>query len=294
MSEFSFSDTDQALWLFHFDAQGVFIGSGLTIIPKNTGLPANTTTVKCEPQNGFTGVWNGESWDYVRDNRGVRYWNKYGAGSVVVNITDVIPDDAILTEPPKKEPGIVYLYENGAWQQFQDKTGQNYYGPLGQMLYIDTAYFTLPDGCTFTAPPESRAGYVTHWNGDAWEYVEDHRNQTAYRKDNGASVIVNEVGPLDESLTFDAPSTPYDEWVDGKWVTNTDTQKEALVASANAKKNALRDEADSHVGVLSSAVKLGLATEEEKAQLEAWERYNVALMRVDTNTAPDIVWPEKP
>lgn len=294
MSDFSFSDTDQALWLFHFDNDGVFIGSGLTIIPRNTGLPANTTTVKCEPQNGFTGVWNGTGWDYVRDNRGVRYWNKYGIGSVVANISDIIPDDAIFIEPPKKESGTVYLFDNGAWQQFQDRTGQSYYGSLGQIHYIDTAYFTMPEGCTFAAPPEKRDGYVTHWNGDSWEYVEDHRNQIAYRKDNGASVTVNEIGPLDDALTFAVPSTPYDEWIDGYWVTNTESQKAAFVDYANTKKNALREEADSQIGVLSSAVKYGVATEQEKAQLEAWERYNISLMRVDTNAAPDIVWPVKP
>ncbi|VVA46982.1 Caudovirales tail fiber assembly protein [Serratia ficaria] len=294
MGDFTFSDTDQALWLSHFDIKGVFIGSGLTVIPKNTGLPANTTTLKCEPQDGFTGVWNGTSWDYVRDNRGVRYWNKYGVGSVVVDINDAIPDDAIFIEPPKKEPGLVYVFENGGWQQYQDKTGQKYYGQLGDVLYIDTPYFKLPDNCTFVEPPESKAGYVTRWNGSEWEYVEDFRNQTAYRKDNGQPVKVTGIGPLSDELTFSAPSTPYDYWKDGAWVTDTESQKEAQVDEANAKKNALRAEADSVISVLSSAVKYGVATEQEKTKLEAWERYNIELMRIDTGLAPDIIWPVKP
>ncbi|CAI0742731.1 tail fiber assembly protein [Serratia ficaria] len=294
MSDFSFSDTDQALWLSHFDIKGVYIGSGLTVIPRNTGLPANTTTLKCEPEEGFTGVWNGNAWDYVRDNRGVRYWNKYGVGTVVVEIDDVIPEDAIYIAPPKKEPGCVYVFENGAWQQLQDRTGQNYYSPLGQVLYIDSPYFTLPEGCTFTAPPASREGYVTHWNNDAWEYVEDHRHQVAYRKEDGTSIIISDIGPLDAALTFLVPATPYDEWIDGAWVTNTEAEHAAQVDAANAKKTALRVEADSAIGVRSAAVKYGIATEQEKAELEAWERYNIELMRIDTSLAPGITWPVKP
>lgn len=294
MSDFSFSDTDQALWLSHFDNKGVYIGSGLTVIPKNTGLPANTTKQKCESPDGFTGVWNGTSWDYVRDNRGVRYWNKYGIGTVVVEIDDVIPDDAVFIEPPKKEPGLVYVFENDGWQQYQDKTGQTYYGQLGDVLYIDTPYFKLPENCTFVEPPERKAGHVTRWNGSEWEYVEDFRNQTAYRKDSGQPVKVTEIGPLSDDLTFCAPSTPYDYWKDGAWVTNAESQKEAQIDVANAKKNALRAEADSVISVLSSAVKYGVATEQEKTDLEAWERYNILLMRVDTSLAPSIEWPTKP
>lgn len=37
-----------------------------------------------------------------------------------------------------------------------------------------------------------------------------------------------------------------------------------------------------------------MAAEEERAQLEVWERYSILLMRVDPRLAPDIGWPEKP
>ncbi|MEY0149016.1 tail fiber assembly protein, partial [Providencia rettgeri] len=39
---------------------------------------------------------------------------------------------------------------------------------------------------------------------------------------------------------------------------------------------------------------LGMATDEEKAQLTAWKTYLVYLNRIDTSTAPDIEWPVKP
>jgi len=294
MSEFNFSDTDQALWLSHFDIKGVFIGSGLTVIPKNTGLPANTTTVKCEPHDGFTGIWNGTSWDYVRDNRGVRYWNKYGVGSVVVDINDIIPDDAIFIEPPKKEPGFVYLFENGEWQQYQDKVGQKYYSQLGDVLYIDTPYFTLPAGCTFMAPPEEKKGYAPQWTDTEWVYVEDHRGQKVYSTLDKQPRVVQEVGPIDSVYTLLPPNSSYDEWVGDKWVKNLAAEKEGYIETARTIRTNLRVEADSQISVLSDAIKFGDPTEKESELFEAWSKYRVLLSRVDVSTAPDIEWPNKP
>jgi hypothetical protein len=37
-----------------------------------------------------------------------------------------------------------------------------------------------------------------------------------------------------------------------------------------------------------------MATDEEKARLEAWEKYSVLLMRIDPEKAPGIDWPPKP
>ncbi|KLG49264.1 tail fiber assembly protein, partial [Escherichia coli] len=45
---------------------------------------------------------------------------------------------------------------------------------------------------------------------------------------------------------------------------------------------------------LQDAADLEIATEEETSLLEAWKKYRVLLNRIDTSTAPDIVWPEIP
>ncbi|EEJ3839738.1 tail fiber assembly protein, partial [Salmonella enterica subsp. enterica serovar Apapa] len=42
---------------------------------------------------------------------------------------------------------------------------------------------------------------------------------------------------------------------------------------------------------LARAVKLGIATDEERQRLEAWEQYSVLVSRVDTSE-PD--WPDIP
>ena len=55
-----------------------------------------------------------------------------------------------------------------------------------------------------------------------------------------------------------------------------------------------QNEADNFISPLARAVKYGMATDEEKATLEAWERYSVLLSRVDISSTPDIDWPPLP
>ena len=59
-------------------------------------------------------------------------------------------------------------------------------------------------------------------------------------------------------------------------------------------KKLLQMEAERVIAPLERAVKYGLATNEEKLQLEAWEIYTVLLMRIHLEDAPDIEWPRKP
>ena len=55
-----------------------------------------------------------------------------------------------------------------------------------------------------------------------------------------------------------------------------------------------QSQADGVISPLARAVKYGMATDDERAALEAWERYSVLLSRVDTSAAPGVVWPEMP
>jgi hypothetical protein len=294
MSNFSFSDTDQALWLFHYDANGVFIGSGLTVIPAGTGLPANTTTLTCTPPEGQTGIWDGSIWNYVEDKRGMRYWNKYGVGSVVLSVNESVPDDAIFSAPPPKETGYVFLFTGEIWLRLKDMTGEKYYGNLGQVNIVPDAYFSLPEGCTFIPPIDPKTGYVTQFNGEEWVYVEDHRGKTVYQKSSGIPVVIDYIGPIKNEQTEQAPVTAYDEWDGQNWVTNEEAKKSALVTAATKTRYSLRMEADSEISVLLDAQKLGLATANETSLLEKWQLYRIELMRIDPALAPEITWPVKP
>ncbi|MEY1000334.1 tail fiber assembly protein [Providencia rettgeri] len=69
---------------------------------------------------------------------------------------------------------------------------------------------------------------------------------------------------------------------------------EELVSEAEYKKQQLLAEATDAIAPLQDAVDLDMATDEESALLKEWKKYRVLLNRVDTSTAPDIEWPEKP
>ncbi|MDI7238750.1 tail fiber assembly protein [Providencia huaxiensis] len=75
---------------------------------------------------------------------------------------------------------------------------------------------------------------------------------------------------------------------------NPPIPKEQLIAEAEQQKQSLLAEANNAIASLQDAVDLNIATEAEAAALQEWKIYRVLLNRVDTSTAPDIEWPEKP
>lgn len=69
---------------------------------------------------------------------------------------------------------------------------------------------------------------------------------------------------------------------------------EELVAQAEETRTVLMKEANARIIPLQDAFDLGQETDEEKKLFLAWKKYRVLLNRVDTETAPDIEWPELP
>ncbi|MDK3007911.1 tail fiber assembly protein [Providencia rettgeri] len=70
--------------------------------------------------------------------------------------------------------------------------------------------------------------------------------------------------------------------------------KEQHIEGAKYQKQALLIEATNQSTPLQDAIDLGIATDKELIQLNAWKQYRVDLNRIDTSAAPDIAWPEKP
>ncbi|EBQ8978861.1 TPA: tail fiber assembly protein [Salmonella enterica] len=85
--------------------------------------------------------------------------------------------------------------------------------------------------------------------------------------------------------------------VSGRWMFNGEQvskrvySPEELRQQAEAKKVKLLEEAEAVITPLARAVKLGIATDEERQRLEVWEQYSVLVSRVDTSK-PD--WPDVP
>ena len=120
-------------------------------------------------------------------------------------------------------------------------------------LAADGSYL-LPAGCIDTRPPETRTGFAAKWlpEKNAWQYLPDHRGQTAYQTSDGAAVVIGEVGELPDGLTFTPRENEHQTW-DAKakvWVL-TKAAASQLLAEAidNGTKaiNDLVDEAYRHV-----------------------------------------------
>lgn len=98
-------------------------------------------------------------------------------------------------------------------------------------------------------------------------------------------------GLLSENVTSVSPGGEYQKW-DGKaWVKDEAAEKAAQLRQAEETKSRLLQMASEKIAPLQDAVDLGLATDDEKAQLDEWKKYRVLVNRVDTLN-PD--WPEKP
>jgi len=67
-----------------------------------------------------------------------------------------------------------------------------------------------------------------------------------------------------------------------------------LIRQAGYKRSRLRAEADMAIQPLQDANDLGIATDDEASQLNAWKKYRVMLMRVNTGDPENIMWPEQP
>ncbi|EAC0473026.1 tail fiber assembly protein [Salmonella enterica subsp. enterica] len=154
----------------------------------------------------------------------------------------------------------------------------------------------LPANCTDIAPPDIPSSHIAVFDAETktWSLKEDHRGETVYDTQTGNQVYISEPGPLPENVTSVSPDGEYQKW-DGKaWVKDEAAETAARLREAEGTKSRLLQMASEKIAPLQDAVDLGLATDDEKAQLDEWKKYRVLVNRVDTSTAPKIDWPKKP
>ncbi|HDI4958045.1 TPA: tail fiber assembly protein [Salmonella enterica] len=153
----------------------------------------------------------------------------------------------------------------------------------------------LPANCTDIAPPDIPASHIAVFDAETqtWNLKEDHRGETVYDTTTGNQMYISEPGPLPENATSVSPGGGYKKW-DSKtqvWVNDEAAEAAARLREAEGTKNRLLQIASEKIAPLQDAVDLGIATDDEKAQLDEWKKYRVLVNRVDT-TNP--VWPEQP
>ncbi|MFW5401370.1 tail fiber assembly protein [Yersinia sp. 1252 StPb PI] len=107
---------------------------------------------------------------------------------------------------------------------------------------------------------------------------------TEWQPNEGEAIVATDeigIGWYYADGTFTAPPEP-------------EPTHDEVVAMAFAKKSSLMQIASEKISILQDAVDLEMAKTEEIAQLKAWKKYRVLLMRIDTSKAPDIEWPVSP
>lgn len=158
------------------------------------------------------------------------------------------------------------------------------------------AHTGLPANCTDKVPPDTAEGYVAVFDTltGKWSVVEDHRGTTVFDIQTGQSVAIYALGALPENTVAVAPDGHFRKW-DGKaWLPDAQAERQSQTEAAARLKADLLATATSTLAPLQDAAELGIATEEETAQLMAWKKYRVLLNRIDTSTAPVTDWPQTP
>ncbi|EDW2637143.1 tail fiber assembly protein [Salmonella enterica subsp. salamae] len=142
--------------------------------------------------------------------------------------------------------------------------------------------------------PDEGLALVRNADQQSWEAVPDYRGMTAYSTETGQPEIIAFIGELPDSLTLQAPVTPYDKWDGDAWVTDTEAQHADEVAAAERQKQTLLTEAQQQIAGWQVELQLGIISDEDKESLIIWMSYIKAVQAVDTSKAPDITWPDKP
>ncbi|EHA5593235.1 tail fiber assembly protein [Escherichia coli] len=145
------------------------------------------------------------------------------------------------------------------------------------------------------------------WSEDGKNWYEEVKNfqpdtiKILYDENNIIVAVTRDASTLDPTgySVVEVPDITANRRADdsGKWLFKDGAVIKRIYTAdeqqqqAELQKAALLSEAESVIQQLERAVRLNMATDEERSRLEAWERYSVLVSRVDTAN-PE--WPDKP
>jgi len=174
---------------------------------------------------------------------------------------------------------------------FSAQTGE-YTGSSDEYLHVGIG---LPAHSTDIDPGAPANGYIPVFAGNKWEPKEDHRGKTVWSTSDLTASEIDYIGAIKDGFVTAAPATQYDKWDGSKWVTDTDAQHAAEVATAGLYAQQLVDTAMQSISVIQLKLQAGRTlTDAETTKLNAVLDYIDAVNAVDTTTVPDVSWPEPP
>ncbi|MHA3493178.1 tail fiber assembly protein, partial [Yersinia enterocolitica] len=154
----------------------------------------------------------------------------------------------------------------------------------------------LPAHSVADAPviqPKTGMALVRDLTENQWITVADHRHQTVYDIETKTESIISALGPMPHNKTLIQPTHEFDRWTGTAWKVDQQALKASHIAAAVQQKTALIKQVSEHINILLDAIAMD-NQQTDIQQLAALKQYRVALMRIDSNAAPDIDWPELP
>lgn len=142
--------------------------------------------------------------------------------------------------------------------------------------------------------PDFKDGFYPCEQDSVWVLVPDHRGTKIYDLTTARESEIKELGELPDGVTTIVPDVEFPKWNGKKWVTDKPAKKESDIAAAEAQKQYLIVEVQTETQILQTKLSLKRIKPAELELLNAWLDYLDLLEAVDTSTAPDINWAQKP
>ncbi len=112
---------------------------------------------------------------------------------------------------------------------------------VGAIVNEQGLYIGFTEDSSIPLPPETWPPFISQWDGEAWQLVEDHKGEVVYCKANGAEHTIDALGPIPDEYTTTAP-TPYSIWDEekGAWLWNRECWLDEYIRpERNARINAV-------------------------------------------------------
>lgn len=179
--------------------------------------------------------------------------------------------------------------ENSGWAHAHcaDAVTAEYLGAQDVWISVGTG---LPAGAYLDAPPVRVEDQAVVRQTNTWAQVPDYRGMTGYDTTTHQPIAITSLGPLQDSCTLLAPSSPYDHWNGQAWELDEEAEQQAKQEAAQTELAKRISIANQQIAILTPAVDGGYAKPEHTQLLADWQRCRYELTQVPEQAG----WPESP
>ena len=102
---------------------------------------------------------------------------------------------------------------------------------------LEPGKYLIPKNATTIPVIEKTTNTIQVFENNEWILKEDFRKQKMYNNDNLEGIEVNEIGPIPNDYTLDAPPSKHSKLVDNVWIEDIELIKNDLYEEINVKRN---------------------------------------------------------